>query len=208
MIRSRFVAALAAALAFALSAPSPARAQTEAEIAEVRAALERGADRFLEVIADLDEEQWKFKGAGIAHSLGEEAEHIALSENDLQRVITTALKSEPNAAVAEALDGKEEELEEIMLGEEAAEAYKAPGKIINKAEVTEFFQAAHAKLLRLLESSENLSRHVYKHPKSKIGELTALQWFYYIAYHRERHVRQIEAIMAHPDFPGRVQSAD
>lgn len=201
--------ALAALLASALAAtPSPAAAQTAAEIAEARAVLERGAARFREVINGLNEEQWNFRGSGIAHTPGQEAEHIALSENDLQRVINNAMKSEANAAVAEALAGKQEELKEIMLGEDAAEAYKAPGKIINKAEVNEFFDAAHAKLMRLLDSSENLSQHVYTHPVDKIGDLTALQWFYYIAYHRERHVRQIEAIMAHPDFPGRVQSAD
>ena len=206
MYRSLIPVALLASCA--LAGPAPAHAQTPAEIAEVRAVLERGANRFRELLGKLNEEQWKFRGSGIAHSVGEEAEHIALSENDLQRVITTAMKADPNTALEQALAGKEKELKQTILAENAAEAYKAPGKMINKAEVTEFFNAANAKLMRLLESSPNLSQYAYTHPLKKVGDLTALQWFYYIAYHRERHVQQIEALMAHPDFPGRVQSAD
>ena len=105
--------------------------------------------------------------------------------------------------------GKKKVIHEVILGDDSAENFRSPNKIANKAELMEYFPLVHKKLIGLWEQSQNqeMGDHVYKHPLDKIGELNALQWFYYIAYHRERHIRQIEAIKIHPDFPGQKQSA-
>lgn len=184
----------------------PAGAQSRKDKDEIAKLLEAGQREFLDLIEPLDEKQWNFRTPTIRHTVGEEAEHLALSENELQRVIRDA-KSDPEAA--RALTDKQEQVKEILLNpDEPAENFKPLSKLINKSEVLEFYGQAYRKLMRLLESSENLNERVYKHPNDKIGELNGLQWFYYIAYHRSRHIEQIRAVMAHPDFPGRVQSAD
>ena len=192
----------------ALALVAPTFAQTQAEIDKVASVLEDGAGRFRELVKSLSDEQWNFKGQGVLHSIGEEAEHIALSENDLQRVVANALAKAADQGRASGLAGKEEEVRNFMIdGEKLAENYRAAGKLINQGEVTEFYAAANAKLMRLLKSSKELSTHTYQHPVKDIGWLTGLQWFYYIAYHRERHLLQIQTILKHPDFPGRVQTA-
>ncbi|MBI1356031.1 MAG: hypothetical protein GC160_16950 [Acidobacteria bacterium] len=185
-------------------------AATKEEIAEVDKLLRDGSDRFLALVKDLSPEQWNAKVPLIQHSIGEEAEHIALSENELQQVVLQAMQAAPAPGAAERLKGKQAKLKEVMLGKDAAENFQSPNKIANKAELLEYFPLVHKKLIAMWDSTKEreMDEHVYVHPLPKVGELNALQWFYYIALHRERHIRQIEAIKSHPDFPGQTQSAD
>ena len=193
-----------------LAGSSTAAAQTKAEFDKAAKLLDDGKKRFLELINKVNEEQWNAHAPGIRHSIGEEAEHIALSENELQQVILASLRSPEQPAASERLKGKIALIEEVLLGKDAvAEAYTPPKKLINRDEVLEFYGAANRKLTALLDSSRDkpMAQHVYEHPNGKVGELSGLQWFYYIAYHRERHIRQIEALLVHPAIPGSTQSA-
>ena len=67
-------------LAGVLALAAPAFAQTQAEIDKVAEVLADGAGRFRELANSLSDEQWNFKGQGVLHTIGEEAEHIALSD--------------------------------------------------------------------------------------------------------------------------------
>lgn len=165
--------------------------------------------RFMKLIETVRDDQWSVRVSGIAHTIGEEVEHIALSENDLAQIVDRALGKAAEPGASERLAKKEETVHDILLGEDAtAERFKYQDKIADRRDLMEFYPPAHERLMHKLDDSENLGQHVYRHPNRKIGELTAVQWLYYIAYHRERHVRQIEAILAHPDLPGSRQSAD
>lgn len=189
---------------------APLSAQTQAEYDKVQKILEDGKGRFLELIDKTTDEQWNARAPGIRHTIGEEAEHIALSENELQQVVLGALRSPEQPAAVERLKGKIDVIREVLLGEDSvAEAFEPPGKIVNRQELLEFYGAANRKLMTLLESCREkpLAKHVYVHPNDEIGELNGLQWFYYIAYHRERHIRQIEALLVNPAIPGSVQTA-
>lgn len=199
---------LALLLAGFVAAPLPA--QTKADYDKVQKLLEDGKAKFLALIEKTTDEQWTARAPGVRHSIGEEAEHIALSENDLQQVVLGSLRSAEQPAAVERLKGKIATVEEVLLGKDAvAEAFDPPGKIVNRTELLEFYAAANRKLMTLLESCREkpIAQHVYVHPNQKIGELNGLQWFYYIAYHRERHIRQIESLLTNPAIPGAVQSA-
>lgn len=200
---------LALTLVLCCMAPcSSAFAQEAAAKAKVEALLKKSAEEFLAVIQDVNEQQWSFKGNGIRHSIGEEAEHVCFAEQELQRLIHNALRATADPKRAAELKGKEEEVRVLMLeAPKGAENYRARGRINSKIEVLEYFPVAHNKLLQLLTASKELSTHIFKHPSKDYGELTALQWFYYIAYHKQRHIKQIKAIKAHQDYPGRVRTA-
>ncbi len=186
-----------------------AAAQSSTETEAVKKELVESADEFVKLVEPLTEEQWNFKSAQFRHTVGNEAEHIALAENDLQRVIQNALQEESDPARASELAGKEDEVKDLMLNpKRRAESYKVPGRLNSKPEVQEFFRRAHRNLIELLETSSDLEIHIYKHPNQTYDELTALQWFYYIAYHKRRHIEQIRTIMALPDFPSASASAD
>ena len=191
------------------AAAKPAAAQSDDEIKAVLQELKSSADEFVKLIEPLTEEQWNFKPQQFRHTIGHEAEHIALAENDLQRIVQQALEADSDPVSANALAGKEEKVKNLMLHpERRAETYKVPGRLNSKPEVQEFFGRAHRNLIQLLESSSELKTHIYKHPNSAYDELTALQWFYYIAYHKRRHSEQIRGIMALPEFPSGSASAD
>jgi DinB superfamily len=207
MMQFRLSAPLLLVLCCTAMSPS-VYAQEAADKAKVQALLEKSAQEFLAAIDDVNEQQWSFKGNGLRHSIGEEAEHVCFAEQELQRVILSALKSPADPKRAAELKGKEEKVRTLMLdAEKGAENFEARGRLNSKLEVLEYFPQAHKKLLQLLAGSKDLSTHIYKHPSKKYGDLTALQWFYYVAYHKERHVKQIEAIKAHADYPGRVRTA-
>lgn len=188
--------------------PAAAYAQEAAAKAKVEELLKQSAKEFLAVINDVNEEQWNFKGNGVRHSIGEEAEHVSFAEQELQRVILNALKAAADPKRAADLKGKEAKVRALMLeAEKGPENYKPRGRLNSKLEVLEYFPIAHNKLMQLLAGSRDLSAHIYKHPNKDYGELTTMQWFYYVAYHKQRHVQQIKAIKAHQDYPGRVRTA-
>ena len=190
---------------------SRAPAQTPSETEAVLKVHQEAHETFLKLIENISNEQWRFKTSKLSHTIGEEAEHIALAENDLQKVILRALDSEKDLAKAEALAGKENKVRRLMLSpQRRAESFKPPNRLKSKAEVHEFYRRAHRSLLRGIEAKPELEGYIYEHPNKKLqyGELTALQWYYYIAYHKLRHCEQIKEIMAQPDFPGGARKTD
>jgi hypothetical protein len=194
----------------ALLSGAPVTAQDASQIAAARKTLDEAGKTFLGLIENLTDEQWNFKPAGARHSIGDEAEHVALSENDLQHVILQAMKGPKNPEAAKLLAGKEKRVKEMMLNPEThAENYKPKGRLKTKPEVVEYFTRAHTYALNALEKTPELSLHVLAHPHKDYQDLTAYQWYYYIAYHTLRHCQQLEEIMADADFPGgpRGQSA-
>ena len=174
------------------------------EVLEARKVLQASADRFMAVLDRFEEADWDFRPKGFRHTLGQEAEHAALAHQELQSVVAQALRRDEQPERAKALVGKEDTIRERMLdSERKAENYAVKNTLRSKAEVVEFFQAAHEKALLLLVAAPNPGVHIYKHPSSTFyGELTALQWFYYIAYHCERHANHMLKMIEHPEFTG------
>ena len=174
------------------------------EIQQASKVMQAAADRFLSLMEEIDEEQWDARAAGIRHSIGEEAEHTALAHQELQTQVVKALRAPAQPERAKELEGKEVQLRRLMLqATTRAEAYPPRQKLKTKAEVLEFFNAAHRKAMQKLQGGGSaLEVHVFKHPSRKYGELTALQWFYYIAYHNMRHCQVIETILGNTESAG------
>ena len=190
---------------------SRALAQSSSKTEAVLKVHQESHETFLKLIENISDEQWRFKSSKLRHTIGEEAEHIALAENDLQKVVLRALDSVKDLARAEALAGKENKVRRLMLSpQRRAESFKPPNRLKSEAEVHEFYRRAHRSLLRGIEAQPELEGYIYEHPNKKLqyGELTALQWYYYIAYHKLRHCEQIKEIMAQPDFPGGARKTD
>ena len=206
----RYLLRVALSVGFAVALfQGSAAAQSAAQIEALKKELQASADEFVKLIEPMTEEQWNFRAPRMRHTVGNEAEHIALSENDLQRIVQKALAAEADPVKAKELAGKEDMIKKEMLNPTTpAESYKVPGRLNSKPEVQEFFRRTHRNLMELFGKSSNLETHVFKHPNKKYGDLTALQWYYYIAYHKRRHIAQIRTIMALPDFPSSSASAD
>ncbi len=205
-IPRRFFLLSSAALG-GFAASGRARAQTEARIDAVAELLDEGKERFLGLIRSVRDSEWNLLIPPFRHAIGEEAEHVALSENALQTQVTAALAEGPRPTLAAPLKGKEEMLRKFF-AENTAENFFPRKTLITLPEVLEYYGKANRKLMRLLADSEGLDEAVHEHPSREIGYLTGLQWFYYIAYHRRLHSDRIEAIMGHEDFPRRALRND
>lgn len=175
--------------------------KAEASVDDVEKRLKALGDHVNALLDRTDEVYWRFKPAGFRHSIGEEMEHLALAHQDLQGVFVRALKKGEQAEKAASLSGKEEFLRERMLDpENKAESYRVKNILQSKAEVAEYFKTAHRKALEVIRAVPDPNLYVYKHPSDTYGELTGLQWLYYLVYHGERHVIWIEKMLDHPEF--------
>jgi hypothetical protein len=191
-------------------APSRAPAQSPDEIKRAVATMRQAGDEFMALITDLSGEQWTFHSAQSRRTIGEEAEHIALSEYELVQnvILERAVKRPKQPELAKNLAGKEQKIKERMLDPKGAvERYEPKARLKTKAEVLEFFERAHRQNLKSLQATPELGLHVARHPHPDYADMTALQWFYYVAYHNTRHGNQIKAIMADPAFPGGPRQA-
>jgi len=177
--------------------------RAEAGVDDVEVQLTALGDHVNSLLDRIDEVYWQFKPAGFNHSIGEEMEHLALAHQDLQGVFTRALKQGEQAEKAKALAGKKEFLRGRMLDpENKAENYKVKNILQSKAEVAEYFNKAHRKALEVIRAVPDPSLYVFRHPSATYGDLTGLQWLYYLVYHGERHAIWLETILDHPEFPG------
>lgn len=171
------------------------------DVAMALEVLQDSADKFRDVVGGIQAVDWRFRSKDFRHSIGEEAEHAALSHQALQSIVRRALGRDPSPERARGLAGKKDLIHrEMLYGPMRPENYKPKGTLLSKAEVFEYFESAHEKAVRLLKTSQNLNIHVYKHPSPTYGELTALQWFYYIAYHTQRHTQAIQLMTELPEF--------
>jgi len=182
-------------------AQEPADNNLPSDVMAALKVLQDSADNFADVVGDLQGVDWQFRGEGFRHSIGEEAEHAALAHQALQSIVRRALGRDPNPERARELVNKKDFLyTQLLQGPMRPENYTPKGTLLSKAEVLEYFAVAHEKAMKLLKTAQNLDVHVYKHPSPTYGELTALQWFYYIAYHTQRHTRSIQRMTELPEF--------
>jgi hypothetical protein len=188
-------------LACALAAPSFAQAQAEPK-AEVRALFVKVADQFQKALAGVSEKQWNYKAPNQKHTIGALAEHAALSTNDLPQMAQRAIDAGPRPDLAATLKGQTQVVRDVMLSaKQPPENFRPVGRLVTKADIDEYFPQARSKALFMLDSSKNLEYSVSRHPSKRIGDLTGVQWFYYISYLLQAHTEQIGRIKADPGYP-------
>ena len=85
--------------------------------------------------------------------------------------------------------------------EQPPENFRPSGRLATKADIDEYFPQARTKAFFQLDSAKYLELSVARHPSKRIGDLTGVQWFYYVAYLLQAHTEQIERIKADPGYP-------
>ena len=166
--------------------------------------LEANAKKFLDDIEHVSDEQWKFKPASNAWSVGEVSEHITLSEGLLYSIVQKTLVAPPDDEKAKTLAGNEKQLLVSVMDRsvkaQAPEVIKPTGRFVTKKELIEAFKIARAQTIDYVKTTQDpLKNHVARHPA--FGELTTYQWLVFIAGHANRHVAQLEEVKANINFP-------
>ena len=166
--------------------------------------LNATASAFLETIpAGLTADQWNFKPAPDVWSVGECAEHVAITEASLLRLIERATRT------PQAQDPADSLTDDQVLRAYANRNFKATapqgvrpvGKLDTPERAAAAFQLSRERTLAWLDGTQaDLHAHRLPHPILGV-DLDAYQWLLIMGAHPERHAAQIREVMAHPDFP-------
>ncbi len=177
---------------------------TDDERAKAIKYLKDSQKQFLDSVEKLTDAQWSYKQAPERWSVGETAEHIALSESLIFGAALRALEAPPNPEWEAKTKGKTEFIEKILVDRSrrasAPEAIVPTGK--SRAEIMKMFKDARAKTLKFAEETQApLKEHTQDHPFPVFGTLNAYQWLIYVPLHNLRHNQQIAEVQASEGYP-------
>jgi hypothetical protein len=178
---------------------------TERERAKLIKLLQESESETLALVERLDDGQWKFKPAPDRWSVAEVVEHVVLAEASLFSKAQEALKAPLNPDWEAKTKGKTEFLERVMptrTGRAKAPDEIVPEGKVLRADLMRKLRQVRARTMQLAESVQApLKAHTAEHPFPIFSTLNAYQWLLYIPLHNQRHNKQIEEVLAHPDFP-------
>jgi hypothetical protein len=176
-------------------------------VAEIFDSIEETRGRLVARVAELSTAQENFRPARGGWSVAEIVEHLALLEERLLGLMNVMVHKAEQAGfqrTSESSHFKPVSLEQFR--ERAGkEKYNAPDPVRPKGGVT-----VRESLERLRQSRESLrslrprieatdlSGARYAHPA--FGPLDFYQWLLMIGFHEERHLRQLEALLASPEY--------
>src|SRR6266571_6432599 len=183
---------------------SIAKSLTQEERDKAVAELESSHQAFLDVTRELSLVQWNFKPGPDRWSVAECAEHIALSENFLFRIVTDRVIKTP--AISDERDFSKDDLIAAILQERSQKATSPepidPTKRPTSPQASiEQFSASRMRTIEFMKTtSSDLRHHVVVHPDPKISVLDAYQCILVISGHMRRHILQILEVRTHPNF--------
>jgi hypothetical protein len=172
---------------------------------DLLAYLAETRQNFLESIEGLTEEQWRFKPAADRWSVGEVAEHIAISERFLLDIIRNRVLE--NEKATERPEGPRVSDADIVnritdrsQRAQAPEQGQPTGRFATRAELLQAYEDAHSAVVKAArESGEEVLRGRYT--ASPVGVLDGHQFLLFLAAHTARHTLQIEEVKEHAGFP-------
>ena len=159
---------------------------------------------FIEALAPVSTAQWNFKPAPDRWSVGEIAEHIALSEDMIYSLITEEIVKSPadpgKKAAPPVTDAYVHERDLDRSHKAKAPEYLIPThRWKDKEELLAIFLKSRGRSIAYLQDTrEDLRVHFQPSP---IGTLDAFQWFLFMSSHTERHLKQMEEVKLDPNYP-------
>ena len=167
--------------------------------------LKQTREEFLAAIDGLSEEQWNFKPAPDRWSIAEAAEHIAVAEEKIWKLVSEKImKSPAHPEMRAEVKGKEEKILQGVPDRsrkaEAPEGLQPTGKWSTRAALEKDFTATRDEELEFLaETKQDLRSHFGDHPF--LNAMDAWQWLLFNGAHSKRHTAQILEVKADPNFP-------
>lgn len=159
-------------------------------------------------IYGLSEEQLHFKPAPNEWSVEECVQHIALSEYNLWNVFDAARKQPANPEKRNAIKLSDQNVINLMADrtnkvKTSERFYPENAKWKTTTEARDAFNDKRKKLIWYTKNTtDDLRNHI---AQLHMGYIDAYQIILLLSAHCNRHVQQIEALKAHPDFPRKVK---
>ncbi|MEW6212033.1 MAG: DinB family protein [Acidobacteriota bacterium] len=178
---------------------------TAEEKARVIGWLIESEKEYLSAIENLTPAQWSYKSSPFRWSVGEVAEHIALTEAALFASVERALASPANPDWETKTAGKAEFIERVMpsrTGRAQAPIEVRPSGKLTRDEVIRKFKEMRAKMQAFAEKTDlPLKAHTLDHPFRVFNTLSAYDWLIYIPLHTLRHNKQIAEVKSSAGYP-------
>jgi hypothetical protein len=160
---------------------------------------------FLAATEGLSDAQWKFKAAPDRWSIAEVAEHIAVTEDTIWKLVSEKMmKSPATPEKAAEAQGKDEiiltKVPDRSRKAQAPEQLKPTGRWATRAPLVKDFENTRSQEVAFLkETKEDLRNHFEEHPFLKT--IDAYQWLLLNGAHCKRHTLQILEVKADPNYP-------
>jgi len=160
--------------------------------------------RLLETVQGLTPEQRSFKPAGDCWSVADCVEHIIVVEHFVLDSVDRRLQSAPEPEKQSEAAGKDEVIQDRVPARnfrvKGPDAVMPTGRWPEFATLLEQFETARNRSVQFTSSTEaDLRNHFFPHPF--LGQFDCYQWLLFIGTHCERHVRQMEEVREHAEFP-------
>lgn len=165
--------------------------------------LEQTHKRVVHAVADLTHEQLNFKATPESWSIAECVEHLAIAEGMFSGMLQGSLKEPANPALRDSVTMTDEKLIGFISVRDTKvktpEPFEPNGKFGSHDETLAAFTTKRKEHIELVKTTEaDLRNHYGQLPFAKID---GLQIMLFMSGHTERHVKQMEEVMAHADFP-------
>ncbi len=166
--------------------------------------LTETSEHMFKVLKGLNEEQLNFKSEEGAWSIAECVEHLAISENAFGGLIQKTVAAGPNPALKDSVKMKDEELLGIITNRDhkvkTREPFEPTGKFGSHEATTKAFMDKRSEHIAYIGSTEDDLRNRFSNDLP-FGTIDGFQLVLFMSGHTERHVKQMEEVMAHKLFP-------
>jgi hypothetical protein len=168
--------------------------------------LERTRARFLDSIAGLSEEQWRWKPAPERWSVAECAEHITRTEAFLRGFTVEMLATAPSPELLAKARGKSATVLAMIV--DRSQRFQAPepinpakqGDVRSRAAIERDFNFERGRTYQVVAEVGEPETHAGMH--AAFAELDLAGYVYFLSGHVERHTLQIDEVKASVGFPG------
>jgi len=165
--------------------------------------LTKTRNRLTSVVDGLSEEQLNFKPNLESWSVAECAEHLAISEGMIGGMLQGALQTPADPSKRDSVQIPDEKLMGMITSRDqkvkTGEAFEPSGKFGSHEETVKAFADKRDEHIEYLKTTEDDLRNHYG--QLPFGTIDGLQILLFMSGHTERHVKQMEEVMAHEDFP-------
>jgi uncharacterized damage-inducible protein DinB len=160
---------------------------------------------FLESVTGLSDAQRNFKPAPEVWSVGEVAEHIAVSEDMIFGMVTEKIMKGPAEPDKKAgVQGKDQIILEKLVDRstkvQAPEVLRPTHRFASQQALVDHFKESRDRTIAYVANTQDdLRSHFGDHPLLKT--MDGYQWLLLLSAHSHRHTLQIEEVKANPNFP-------
>lgn len=160
-------------------------------------------ERLLTVVKGLSEAQLNFKSSPESWSIAECVEHLAISEEMIGGMLQEALETPADPSMRDSVKISDDDLLGIISSRDkkvkTGEAFEPSGKFGSYAKTLVAFMTKRAEHIAYMRTTKDDLRNHYA--QLPFGTIDGVQILLFMSGHTERHIRQMEEVMAHPDFP-------